>query len=62
MSSTISPRKAPRQARSQATVDAILDATARVLVERGYASTSTNAVAAVAGPETPPPSVREAMS
>jgi len=43
------PRKAPRQARSRATVDAILDAAARVLIERGYAGTSTNAVAEVAG-------------
>lgn len=43
------PRKAPRQARSQATVTAILDATARVLVERGYAATNTNLVAERAG-------------
>ncbi len=43
------PRKAPRQARSQATVSAILDATARVLVERGYAATNTNLVAERAG-------------
>ena len=49
MSKTLSPRKAPRQARSQATVDTILDATARVLVERGYAGASTNAVAERAG-------------
>jgi len=46
---TLTPRKAPRQARSRATVDAILDAAARVLVERGYAATTTNAVAEVAG-------------
>ena len=31
------------------TVEAILDATARVLVREGYARTSTNRVAAVAG-------------
>jgi AcrR family transcriptional regulator len=49
MNSTISPRKAPRQARSQATVKAILDAAARVLVERGYAATTTNLVAERAG-------------
>ncbi len=49
MNTAISPRKVPRQARSQATVDAILDATAQVLVERGYAAASTNAVAERAG-------------
>ena len=49
MNNTISPRKAPRQARSQATVKAILDAAARVLVERGYAATTTNLVAERAG-------------
>jgi AcrR family transcriptional regulator len=46
---TIAPRKSPRQARSQATVTAILDAAARVLVERGYAATNTNLVAERAG-------------
>lgn len=45
----LTPRKLPRQARSQATVEAILDATARILVERGYAQASTNAVAQRAG-------------
>jgi AcrR family transcriptional regulator len=49
MSSVISPRKLPRQARSQATVDALLDATAQVLVERGPARLTTNAVAERAG-------------
>ena len=44
-----SPRKAPRQPRSQATVNAILDATARILVEQGFAAASTNAVAERAG-------------
>ena len=44
-----SPRKQPRQARSRATVDAILTATARVLVERGYDKASTNAIAERAG-------------
>jgi len=45
----LSPRKAPRQSRSQATVKAILDATAHILVERGFAAASTNAVAERAG-------------
>jgi AcrR family transcriptional regulator len=49
MKTALSPRKLPRQSRSQATVDAILDATAQVLVERGYADTSTNSVAQRAG-------------
>jgi AcrR family transcriptional regulator len=49
MTAQLSPRKAPRQSRSQATVTAILDATARILVERGFAQASTNAVAERAG-------------
>jgi len=49
MTTVIEPRKSPRQSRSQATVDAILDATARVLVERGHAATNTNLVAERAG-------------
>ena len=43
------PRKRPVQARSQQTVEVILEATARVLAERGYAGTNTNLVAARAG-------------
>ncbi len=43
------PRKVPRQARARATVDAILDAAARLLVEQGYADTTTNSVAEIAG-------------
>jgi AcrR family transcriptional regulator len=43
------PRKKPRQQRSQATVDAILDATARVLCTTGYDRASTNRVALAAG-------------
>jgi AcrR family transcriptional regulator len=43
------PKKAPIQARAQATVKAILDATARILVARGYAGLTTNHVAAKAG-------------
>ncbi len=49
MTVQLSPRKAPRQSRSQATVTAILDATARILLERGFAAASTNAVAELAG-------------
>jgi AcrR family transcriptional regulator len=43
------PRKTPKQRRSRETVDAILDATARVLVEEGYERATTNHIAAVAG-------------
>jgi AcrR family transcriptional regulator len=43
------PRKRPRQERSQATVDAILDATARVLCSTGYDRASTNRIALAAG-------------
>ena len=42
-------RKSPRQARSRVTIDAILDAAARVLGERGWSGLTTNAVAEVAG-------------
>lgn len=43
------PRKAPRQTRSRATVEAILTATARVLVQEGFERTTTNRIAQVAG-------------
>ena len=43
------PRKKPRQGRSIATVDAILDATARVLCTTGYDRASTNRIALAAG-------------
>ena len=43
------PRKRPRQTRSQHTVDAILDAAARVFVRDGYAAATTNHIADVAG-------------
>jgi AcrR family transcriptional regulator len=43
------PRKTPKQARSRDTVDAILEATIRVLLERGYAQTTTIAIAERAG-------------
>ena len=42
-------RKSPRQARSRAMVELILDATARVLIEEGFARASTNRVAERAG-------------
>ena len=43
------PRKRPRQARSQATVDAILEATTRILLKHGFDGLTTNAAAAAAG-------------
>lgn len=43
------PRKEPAQARSKALVDAIIEATARVLIERGLEGLNTNEVATVAG-------------
>lgn len=45
----IKPRKQASQARSAATVDAIMRATARILVKRGYAATTTNHIAEAAG-------------
>ena len=42
-------RKQPKQRRATATVDAIVGAAARILVESGYASASTNRIAARAG-------------
>lgn len=45
----LTPRKAPRQRRAQETVEAILAATARVLVEDGFDRASTNRIARVAG-------------
>jgi AcrR family transcriptional regulator len=43
------PRKNPRQERSLATVDALLAATARVLMREGYDRASTNRIAEAAG-------------
>lgn len=43
------PRKQPRQARAQHTVDAIIEAAARILEEQGHGSFTTNAVADLAG-------------
>lgn len=42
-------RKAPQQARSRATIDAILDAAAHILGERGWEGLTTNGVAQAAG-------------
>lgn len=42
-------RKQPKQRRATATVDAILEAAARILVENGYATASTNRIAERAG-------------
>lgn len=43
------PRKAPRQERSRLTVEAILDAAARVFERHGYAAGTTNRIAERAG-------------
>jgi AcrR family transcriptional regulator len=45
----IHPRKRPRQQRSEATVDAILEAAARILEGAGLNAVTTNAVAEHAG-------------
>lgn len=45
----INPRKQASQARSRATVDALVDATARILVREGFDKASTNRIAEVAG-------------
>ncbi len=49
MRSDYEPKKVPKQARSKATFDAIVEAGARLLVERGYAGVTTNHVAETAG-------------
>jgi AcrR family transcriptional regulator len=43
------PRKSASQERSRATVDALLEATTRVLLKEGYDRASTNRIAEVAG-------------
>lgn len=43
------PRKHASQARSRATVDALVEATARILVKEGYDRASTNRIAEKAG-------------
>lgn len=45
----LDPRRKPTQSRSRATVDAILQASAQVLVRDGYAKTTTNRIAERAG-------------
>jgi AcrR family transcriptional regulator len=45
----INPRKLASQERSRATVDALLEATTRVLLKEGYDRASTNRIAEVAG-------------
>ena len=45
----LKPRKVPKQQRSRALVDAIIEATARVLVARGFESLNVAEVAEVAG-------------
>src|SRR5262249_60436809 len=44
-----SPRKLASQQRSRLTVDALLEATARILIREGYDRASTNKIAAAAG-------------
>lgn len=46
---TTALRKPPRQVRSQVTVEAIVEASARVFVEEGFESATTNRIAEVAG-------------
>ena len=43
------PRKSASQERSRATVDALLEATTRILIKEGYDRASTNRIAEVAG-------------
>ena len=45
----LTPRKVPRQSRAKATVDAILEATRRLLLSEGYQHMTTNHVAELAG-------------
>ncbi len=45
----VNPRKSASQARSRATVDALVEATARILVRDGFERASTNRIAAEAG-------------
>lgn len=46
---SLEPRKIPRQRRSKEMVEALIEATARVLKEDGYSAATTNRIAAVAG-------------
>src|SRR5687768_803669 len=45
----LKPKKQPKQARAKVTMEALLDATARILSKGGYAALTTNRVAEVAG-------------
>jgi AcrR family transcriptional regulator len=45
----LGPRRRPSQARSRDTVEVLLTATARILVRRGWAGTTTNHIAEAAG-------------
>jgi len=45
----LTPLRAPRQRRSKVTYDAVLEAAAQLLIERGYAATTTNHIAERAG-------------
>jgi AcrR family transcriptional regulator len=47
--SSLKPRKRPKQARSAATVDAIVEAAARILEVEGFEGFTTNAIAQRAG-------------
>ena len=47
--SSLSPRRKPTQPRSTFTVDAVLDATARILTEQSLERLTTNAIAELAG-------------
>lgn len=46
---SLEPRKRPQQGRARATYDAIIDAAARIVAERGLTGFNTNAVAERAG-------------
>ncbi len=48
-SKSTTPRKLPQQDRSKVTVDAILTATTRILIQVGYDKASTNRIAELAG-------------
>lgn len=45
----LAPKKLPVQARAKATVEALLDACTRLLVDEGYEAVSTNRIAEIAG-------------
>jgi AcrR family transcriptional regulator len=46
---TVKARKSASQQRAKVTVDVLLDATARILTQHGYAKTTTNRIAVMAG-------------